>query len=275
MREGARQPSGQAAIFPFTSSWWKEAGDDMQKLLMAVAPVLCLSLLAGCETTVPDPAKPVVTGDACGEEDLPLLFWLDPPSREAGEHLSLYPYASAYPGMMEERPGGCIGKIDIMPEEALVTVERLEDGTPYFVIDEAAEPGTIRFEAEFNGERSIYGEFNIVDPVASPLVGYWAQRPEEGECAPESIIRELSFFGDGRFSLTWQPFEAYRDYWGDYTYDASSGMLTFEIKGNNFIPEDRQDGVVRLEGDTLTFVDANPGTKPGVPACSVPFTRKQ
>jgi hypothetical protein len=75
-----------------------------------------------------------------------------------------------------------------------------------------------------------------------PLVGFWREK-SRSDCeaqngtTPLLPIRELEFRAKGWFSVTWMPFETYRDYWGSYTADDSSGMLMLKIDQGNYVPE--------------------------------------
>ena len=62
---------------------------------------------------------------------------------------------------------------------------------------------------------------------------------------------------DGTFSVTWMPFEVYRDYWATYRYDSEQGTLDLAIEGGNHVPEDvdgsgsfviDEDGCLLLKG---------------------------
>ena len=67
-------------------------------------------------------------------------------------------------------------------------------------------------------------------PEANPLVGSWQEEP--------GTINELIFRADGSFSVTWNPFEAYKDYWGTYTFDLDTGSIGLTIAGGNQMPVD-------------------------------------
>ncbi len=69
-----------------------------------------------------------------------------------------------------------------------------------------------------------------------------------GEILPETPIGELIFEADGTFSVTWTPFEVYRDYWGDYSFDLASGRIDLAIRGGNYIPID-----ARLQGGRFSI----------------------
>src|ERR1700756_2565489 len=75
-------------------------------------------------------------------------------------------------------------------------------------------------------------------PASAPaFVGTWAQA--EAECAGAQPVRELIFTADGRYSVTWAPFETYKDYWGAWRYDAATRVLTLSVDGGNYQPSDR------------------------------------
>jgi len=83
----------------------------------------------------------------------------------------------------------------------------------------------------------------VFSEESQPLVGRWRQQSmfdcdTEKETKPEQIIQELEFRARGWFSVTWTPFEVYRDYWGSYTTAKDKGDLSLHIEGGNFVPED-------------------------------------
>jgi hypothetical protein len=76
----------------------------------------------------------------------------------------------------------------------------------------------------------------------NPHVGYWREIAqlscENGsEVIPDALIGELLFQANGTFSVTWAPFEVYRDYWGTYTFDHQTSILELVIESGNHIPE--------------------------------------
>lgn len=102
-----------------------------------------------------------------------------------------------------------------------------------------------------------------------PLVGFWRQQARYG-CDRQNKaepINELEFRADGWFSVTWQPFETYRDYWGSYTTDAKGGIF-LQVAQANFMPQDfRGSGKYRVNKDgTLEMSGLYLGDKhPAVP----------
>jgi hypothetical protein len=79
----------------------------------------------------------------------------------------------------------------------------------------------------------------VVDPRPNPLAGTWSESAP-ARCTPEAgglePVRELVFHRNGRFSVTFMPFETYNDYWGRYTYDAATGALSLQVERGNNVP---------------------------------------
>jgi hypothetical protein len=101
-----------------------------------------------------------------------------------------------------------------------------------------------------------------------PLVGFWREK-SRSECGTEKEtisslpIQELEFRAKGWFSVTWMPFETYRDYWGSYTADNSTGALSLKIEGGNYVPRNfRGVGKFKLTGkNTLELTGVYLGNK--------------
>lgn len=108
----------------------------------------------------------------------------------------------------------------------------------------------------------------------SPIVGRWRQ--VQADCPGAAPIPELIFRADGRFGVTWTPFETYQDYWGGWTYNSSSSALTLSVDGGNYIPSDGVPaGRAHVADDVLTFETLSLGSpRPEVGArCDAPFRR--
>ena len=75
-----------------------------------------------------------------------------------------------------------------------------------------------------------------------PLVGFWREKSRT-DCDPQmgtviaQGIQELVFTAKGSFSVTWVPFEVYKDYWGNYTADRSTQKLSLQIENGNYVPK--------------------------------------
>jgi hypothetical protein len=127
---------------------------------------------------------------------------------------------------------------------------RVEDGTPagsVFTVTANIEQG--------RAERKV--TVYVYDQQTHPLVGLWRQQAQFDCDSGEEMsltqpIHEVEFRASGRFSVTWTPFETYRDYWGLYTTDVSAGSVVLRIDGGNYQP-------VRFRGEG-TFVLSKNGT---------------
>ena len=87
-------------------------------------------------------------------------------------------------------------------------------------------------------------------------------------------MRELVFRADGRFSATWRPFGDYRDYWGVWTYDDRSGVLTLNVDDANYEPGDRVlSGEVSADAHELNLGGISLGSPERGPRCTAPFRR--
>lgn len=116
-----------------------------------------------------------------------------------------------------------------------VTVAR--DGQSLSV-SPSATPGTeVTLSASFCGQRDITRTIRIVGKDEPVLTGLW--REQSKQCAgetPQDEVRELEFKDVGDFSVTYFPFESYRDYWGKADFNAATNMLTLTITGGNKVP---------------------------------------
>jgi hypothetical protein len=92
-----------------------------------------------------------------------------------------------------------------------------------------------------HGRRLISADVYVDTRASNPLRGIWSQTGEipcDGtpERLPLKPILELAFHGDRTFSVTWLPFEVYKDYWGFYTFDQPPGRLNMGIRRGNYVP---------------------------------------
>ncbi len=245
------------------------------QLFFVLAGVLAL---AACETPTKsepstDPTLAVMSGDACPTPaGGGYLYTFEPPSLEVGDSYLLTPCFSSHPGAMERLPGGCVGNLSASPAEAIIW-SRQDDGTALATVSDAAIPGKpIRLTSDYAGSESISLIISVYEASENPLIGFWTQKPDDN-CEEGSRIRELIFSADGTFSVTWTPFERYKDYWGDYTYDPETGVLTLTPERGNHIPEDVSSGPVSVENNTLVLLDGMSfGSNYQGQACAAPFT---
>ena len=55
-------------------------------------------------------------------------------------------------------------------------------------------------------------------------------------CGNGGPVRELVLTTEGHFSVTFTPFETYKDYWGRYSFDPATGAIAFTVSGGNRTP---------------------------------------
>ena len=151
------------------------------------------------------------------------------------------------------------------------TGARSDAATGRLTID-AATPGgtvlTVRADVE-HGRREVERQVHVWTSEANPLVGVWREEAQlacgdQAERTPPLAIEELVFAPDGTFTVTWIPFESYRDYWGTYTFDLDKGTLRLTVSGGNSIPPDVDgDGAFAIDaGGRLVLADLWLGTPP-------------
>ena len=99
--------------------------------------------------------------------------------------------------------------------------------------------------------------------IPNYLTGCWKE-PNESEPNINYQIRELRFDADGFFSVTWFPFEVYKDYWGSYEFNSNSGSVSMPVSGGNYIPEtlDLIGNVQTNQNNELIFLNMYLGAPP-------------
>ena len=94
------------------------------------------------------------------------------------------------------------------------------------------------------------------------LAGHWTQA--SASCG-DHRLEELEFTEDGRFSVTFIPFETRQDYWGRYVFDPATGALEMTVEGNNssdLAGVDLIGSAVFLPNGVLTFEGISFGKSP-------------
>ena len=157
--------------------------------------------------------------------------------------------------------------------------------TGVFTVDPGTPSGkvfTVTADVE-NGRRLVSADVHVYTPEANPLFGVWGEEAQfscetDEEVVPEERIGELSFGANGEFSVTWHPFEIYKDYWGTYTFGLNQGTLDLTGAEGNYVPEN-------LDGSGSWFIDEEgrlvlkdmwlgaPRGGPGTINCGHRFTR--
>lgn len=105
------------------------------------------------------------------------------------------------------------------------------------VIGPGATPGGDVEISGILGTRTVRTRFRIA-PVEGPvLTGFWSQAAVDcGGPVPRDPLRELRFNSDGRFAVTFVPFEVRQDYWGSVEFDPAGGRIGFVVDRGNSVP---------------------------------------
>jgi len=126
--------------------------------------------------------------------------------------------------------------------------------------------------------QSVFQAVHVIDPRPNPIAGAWTQ-DGAAQCtgrAPTEPVREMMIRRDGRFSVTFTPFESYKDYWGTYTYERATGALGMRAVGGNRVPDGIDlAGTAGVANGRLTLRGVWLGQpEPGAPrACTYTFRR--
>ena len=210
---------------------------------MALAEVaLLLNLMAGSQA-VPPPA--------------PDTTCLDPPGRanftefsttvfRQGARVGIRPMRDQMPAGNRELPAECLSDWSIEgPAEFSADRRSL-------TIRPDAPPGSeILLRYSVKGE-AVVARLRVIARDAVVLTGIRGQQAAAG-CENLEPIRELAF-GPERFSVTFAPFESYKDYWGTYAFDPATGALRLTVEGGNSVPPGLDlEGTARLEGSRLVL----------------------
>lgn len=129
-----------------------------------------------------------------------------------------------------------------------------EDHTHLIIAADAPAGAKISISARIDDDVATTA-FAVVARDAVVLTGYWTE-VGDAACPVSALpVRELHFKADGTFEVTWQPFETYVDYWGDYQFDPATGAISLTPTGGNYRPTDADlngraaigpDGLLRL-----------------------------
>jgi len=113
--------------------------------------------------------------------------------------------------------------------------------------------------------KPVEARFNVVARNEIVLTGRYTQRSLEA-CTAHEPVRELEFRPENRFSVTFLPFETYRDYWGTYAWASDTGRLRLTVEGGNFVPSNLDlEGEAALKDGRLRLKDVFLGSRDGAP----------
>lgn len=234
----------------------------MKKIVAAIMFLLGIAILY--VWLVPDNIKQIIgakTGVTCEDPGQgAFFFWNGIQSYQRGQQVALTPFHADMPGDYTPLTDACVRNVRLSNPDIGTPFQR-DDGRMALRIHDDAPLGVMTIVSADYQDHSIAGRIAIYDPDTMPLVGFWSQNTQE--CDPDSIIRKLVFNADGTFSVTWEPFEVYKDYWGDYTFDTQSGQLTLDVKSGNVDVLDLSSGTVKFQAEprSLTLETASFGRR--------------
>lgn len=190
-----------------------------------------------------EPCAPRVDGAAA-------IWWFEPLERPPGASISLEANWTDRPGAFQPVPQGCVTDVKVSPT-GLATLGA--DDASIRVADDAPSGALITITGRV-ADQTLEAQVRVVTRADAPLSGNWRQT--SSSCAGGAPVRELVFNAEGRFSLTWTPFESYRDYWGAYRLDPVTGAFNAEVESGNRRPANLDlAGAVSFEGDHLILGD--------------------
>jgi hypothetical protein len=135
---------------------------------------------------------------------------------------------------------------------------------------------------EKGNEITVEQDVVVFDTKENPLVGDWTQRSattcegQKFDVDGRTGLRSLEFRADGTYSGAVAPFEAYRDYWGMYSFDPAKRSIKLTLGGGNntgSIPQTSQ-GTYSVKDGVLTLIGIQLHPGPQSPKlCKAQFTK--
>lgn len=239
----------------------------MSVRLALLLPAPCAAL-AGCALLdqLDPPRSPDLT---CRPDGRFAFLDTSPDIYRQGAAIALRPMVDVSPAGQDELPAHCARAWTVSGPARLSADRRT------LTIDPSAPVGA-QIEVGFlwRGER-VVARLAVVARDAVVLTGRWSQRSAAG-CESADPVREFELRPDGSFSVTFQPFETYRDYWGRYRFDPATGRLSLAVEEGNFVPPGLdQEGTAALAGGRLTltgfFLGSRNGFAPPAGGCTYHF----
>ncbi|HEX9932306.1 MAG TPA: hypothetical protein VGB08_05640 [Allosphingosinicella sp.] len=175
-----------------------------------------------------------------------------------GSQVRLTPRVNQAPGGTPELPRHCVSDWTVSGP-ATLSADRSA-----LTIAADAPVGSIVTVGFRHDETPVTARFRVIGRDDVVLIGARSQQAIEG-CSVPDPVGELEF-GEDRFSVTFRPFESYRDYWGTYSFDAATGALRMTVEGGNFVPPSLDlEGRAELVAGRLVLRDMFLGSREGSP----------
>jgi hypothetical protein len=245
----------------FWKSEWPRIGDIQYGRPRAMGGVRVRSLREGLivlERSAPPPPLPPDT--ECFPPGYHFAFLaMDTQIHRQGARIKLAPEVNLAPAGTRPLPARCAsdwsvtGPAELSPDRGLLTLAP------------DAPVGSIVTVGFKHGGKPVEAHLRVIGREEIVLTGRRSQQGVEG-CEYAEPVRELEFSPGNRFSVTFQPFETYRDYWGSYTFDPASGAISFKVEGGNFVPYGLDlEGRAEFAQGRLTLANVFFGSRQGPP----------
>ncbi len=173
-----------------------------------------------------------------------------------GATIGIRPQRDAMPAGYRDLPAECLSHWSIEGPAELSA-----DRRTLTIRADAPPESEIVLRYRVRGE-PVVARLRVVARDALVLTGTWGQSAAAG-CEVMEPVRELEF-GPDRFSVTFTPFESYKDYWGTYSFDPRTGALRLTVESGNNVPSGLDlEGSARLEDGHLVLEDMFLGDRNG------------
>jgi hypothetical protein len=183
-----------------------------------------------------------------------------------GAVVRVTPMLDTSPAGTHELPLRCVSEWSVVGPASLGA-----DRASITIAPDAAPGSTVGIAFEHEGKR-IAAELRVIGRDEIVLTGRYAQKALAG-CQAPSPVGELEFTPGNRFSVTFNPFETYRDYWGTYTFDPGSKRIQFSVAGGNFVPPGLDlDGEADLSGGQLVLKGLFLGGRDAAPQANCTYS---
>lgn len=99
-------------------------------------------------------------------------------------------------------------------------------------------------------------------PMDTEFVGAWHEvrridcETGDTDVPVDSPINELIIYRSGDITVTWEPFEVYIDYWGEWSWDEQTTAFEISDIGGNYVPVDMDaSGTIAVDSGVLRLGD--------------------
>jgi hypothetical protein len=209
---------------------------------------------------VEPPAPPPLPDRACVPEFYQFAFLAtDTQIYRQGATVKLAPSFNMQPAGTREMPVRCTSGWAVTGPATLSA-----DRTTLAIAPDAPVGALVTVSFRHEG-KPVTAQFRIIGRDEVVLTGRYSQQSVEG-CRVSEPVGELEFSPGNRFSVTFRPFESYRDYWGSFSFDPATRRIAFKAEGGNFVPHGLDlEGEAELAAGRLVLRDMFLGSRDSAP----------